>query len=436
MTEATAKEGRSGGQGGVLDSLENSSPLKEPSGLSGPSRRLSNRGASRRASLHRLQQGITLRSSIRGCSRFSVMPDGGSVAHGGESPWLGGFNSCGSSGCASCAPKKEAENGSEIEGILHAALKSGATVLFCTFTASNRGYSATSASLFKFYEKLHRLWDLSFGSSWWGARASAYGALGFVRVTETQIRHEEGAEGFHPHIHAALVCDRQMSDEEVLELSLLLERRWVECAPRRGLAVSVDAQDVKRASGADVAAYIAKGAALELSQSAVKGGRESVSWLGLLGLIQDAKGTADYDRLVSLYRAYEVGSKGRRTLSISRALRERYGVASSAEVDVVQVELETEDESDVGVESPDPDKEPIYLSAELTGALLKTRTRAELLHLLHGRDFVKALRGYAGLPLGSNAESSWRQFLRHWLEECLQTPHGLPSGIKLPWELQ
>lgn len=430
MTRATAKEGRSKGQGGWLDSIANISPGYEPCGSSGvEDARVTDVGSSRRASLHRLQQRLTLRPSYRTCGTFSVMPDGGLIARGGVSPSLSGLNACGSSGCARCAHRREAENGSEIEHILRSALEAGGTVLFCTFTASNRGHAPTSAGLRALYEQLHRAWDLSFGSSWWRSRAELYGALGFVRVTETQIRHEAGAEGFHPHIHAALVCDRELSADEVRTLSLMLERRWIEAAPRRGLVVSVDAQEVKRANDADLAGYIAKGAALELSRSVVKGGRSSVSWLGLLSLIQDAGGGEEYDRLVRLYRAYEAGSKGRRTLSVARALRERYGAPEDeAGGDAVEVELETEDAA------PDPDEEPIALPPEIARAMFKTKTRPELLYLLGGREFVRSLREYVKGSSGVDVEG-WRVFLGGWLEGCLLMPHGLPGGLMLPDEV-
>ena len=432
MNEGTATAGLMRGQEGLLDSFENFSPSLETSGASGTVREaISDVGPSKRASLHRLQKKITLVPSLRDCQKFSVKPNRGLIAYGGPSPRLVGLNSCGSSKCANCAPRKEAEHGGEIETILKRALEKKGTVVFATLTASNRGYAATSEGLSRFYECLHRLWDLSFGSSWWLAkRKGAWGGVGHIRVTETQVRYEEGDEGFHPHIHAAFVFDRELSDEEVKELSLLLERRWVECAPKRGLVASMDAQEIKRASNADVAAYIAKGTALELSRSTVKEGKGSASWLGLLGLIQEAEGTEDYERLVRLYRAFEIGTKGRRAVSISGELRELYG-GEEATTEEVEVEVEAEAEG----AAPDPDEEPIELSAEITSALLRTKTKPELLYLLRGREFVRSLREYAKQPEELCDVESWKAFIRGWLSEHLKTPHGLPRGIMSPDEV-
>jgi len=52
--------------------------------------------------------------------------------------------------------------------------------------------------------------------------AEGHGYIGQVRVIEVT----DGANGLHPHVHAALVFDRELTDVEELVLTFWLRRRW------------------------------------------------------------------------------------------------------------------------------------------------------------------------------------------------------------------
>ena len=125
-----------------------------------------------------------------------------------------------------------------------------------------------------------------------------------------------------------------------------------------------------------------------------------------------------------------------RTLSISRALRERYGVSEDSEDD--DPEGWTDEIASEDSEDDDPDLEPIIIPIESARALLWTGTQPELLYLLRDREFSRELRSYVDSSDAREGDvlSSWLGLLSGALASRLSGVYGLPQGILRPDELE
>jgi len=141
---------------------------------------------------------------------------------------------------------------------------------------------------------------------------------GWVRALE--VTH--GVNGWHPHLHVALLT-KALTDAERVHLRAWLFWRWRSTVERAGLGtVSRRAFLVERAEKAIQAGeYVAKwGADSEIAKAVCKvaRGASRSPWQ----LLKDAE--AGDGRAAFLFREYAGAFKGARHLTWSKGLRERY----------------------------------------------------------------------------------------------------------------
>jgi hypothetical protein len=159
------------------------------------------------------------------------------------------------------------------------------------------------------------------------------------------------AHGWHPHLHAVLLFEQPLSDEERAELLAWIHAKWSKVCADKGFGIvhpryGVDLQAVRSAS--DVANYTAKveggwGAGLELARGDLKRSRADkgmTPWEILAELAETGE-----TRWAHLWLEYEAATKGKRAIVWGRGLQERLGV----KVDQTDEELAASEGADIGL---------------------------------------------------------------------------------------
>jgi len=175
------------------------------------------------------------------------------------------------------------------------------------------------------------------------------GFLGIIKAVE--ITH--GRNGWHPHVHIMLLFDRQLSPDELADLSGVLEAGWLGMARRAGfgsaaaLEYGVTVEPV-RTSGSDaLARYLSKvqdgkgmAPSLELARSDLKTGRRrSCTPFELIAQHETAVKHGDdrkAARLRALWQEYEAATRGVRAIFWSAGLKDLLGVREVSDDQAVE----------------------------------------------------------------------------------------------------
>ena len=164
-----------------------------------------------------------------------------------------------------------------------------------------------------------------------------WGVVGQVRAVEVTA----GGGGWHPHLHAIVVLERQVSDVELVELWAPLIGRWqhaVEAAGGRR-PDSLVALDVRRVDDArQVSDYVTDAGSwsvgAEMTAGPIKLGRCGGRW-SMFSLLGAAAVWGDAEA-AGLWAEYEQATKGRRAIVRSRGLYERYGIGETDDEDAAE----------------------------------------------------------------------------------------------------
>lgn len=189
-------------------------------------------------------------------------------------------------------------------------------MLFLTLTVRHHRGDGLADRLGAMANGLH---DVLRGAPW-DRRKRSFGFVGAVRAVEVTWGE---ANGWHPHMHAALVFRRALDDVEVDTLRHWLVGRWSSIVERRGFG-TIDAThgvDVRRVTGAgDLGSYLTKveggwTAGHELARADLKS-KGVTPFEMLLRLVDGGE-----KRWAMLWREYEAATLGRRAIVFSPGLR-------------------------------------------------------------------------------------------------------------------
>lgn len=236
-----------------------------------------------------------------------------------------GFCTCKSVwACPVCAARIRAGRARELSASLVASVGEGRGLLFPTLTLPHdQGNDLRSvfSGVTKGWDSVVRNravaeWLGDFGTEW--ARS--------VEVTS-------GRNGFHPHLHGAMVTGRPPSRDEVKELRALMFAAW--CRRVEGLGwrapsekYGVQLVNVVRESDAGrIGTYVQKvqGLAQEMTRMDRKSRGKTEGMFSVLRRAADGDESAR-----AIWWAYENGTKGRRAVGFSRGWRGRVQVQESA----------------------------------------------------------------------------------------------------------
>ena len=291
---------------------------------------------------HRFLREHSIREGGRKCMNALGHGTRPSIAVGpsGESH-KGGVMRCSSLSCPVCGPVIRARRNTEIDLLLSRALNEGALVYFLTVTLQH-----------KLGDQLKDIWAMmqgAYSKAWGGRGPKAAGYLGQVRVIETTY----GGNGFHPHIHAAIVFapgTPEWRAEGLLTAAGVTYRQGVAAAGGHVTKGRAGWHVEACRSVSSVVSYLVKiegrakgdaGLAMELTRGDLK--RASVALgrgLSQFELLELA--TAGDTNCARLFSVYERAAYRRQLISIGAGLRERYGVEvvtdEEAAVEAIQAE--------------------------------------------------------------------------------------------------
>ncbi len=301
-------------------------PLSEPARQS---------GAAHRDTLHALRDTAAALALGEGrictCGRRPVPTAAGVEVRRAESgrAYFAGVLSCGSVWtCPVCAAKIARERQQEVSALLARHLEARGTALFLTLTVPHdvgmplRTLRATVSSA----------WRKLLGGDRWRRTCDRSGIVGNVRALE--VTH--GRNGFHPHLHVLLFCERRLTSAELSELHAALFGRWAAAVTGDGLrAPLLEHCPMVPIYSREVADYAAKvSAVLELTRWDRKAGRESGrSPFQILATARQSPADA------ATWHAWVDGIRGARQLTYSRGLRERYAVAVATDEELASAEV-------------------------------------------------------------------------------------------------
>jgi hypothetical protein len=249
--------------------------------------------------------------------RLSKTDDGVSVAG------YAGLVSCGSVwSCPTCAAKIGNERAGEIKDLVRAVDSAGGGAGLITLTLRHhRGHRLDEA-----WGALRHAWSRVTSGKTYMAEVTRFGIDGWACAVE--VTH--GADhGWHPHAHVLVIFDRPVSDETVETLAGRWWLRWSRALARKGFDAiadrgGLDARQVRLdpEAGAVLGGYLSKIA------REVTGGHTKTGRLGNrtpFHILDDALTIGLVDDF-DLWSEWEQASRGRRQLTWSRGLRDRYGV--------------------------------------------------------------------------------------------------------------
>lgn len=229
----------------------------------------------------------------------------------------------------------------------------GHSVVFLTLTLRHR----KGQGLTKLWSALADCWKATTnGTPEWKRPRSGDKARYRIAHTVRTVEVTHGKNGWHPHMHAALLVERPLASDEVETLRTRLFTRWANRAEKLGLVAPSDAHGIdiqQLAQGEDaatVAGYLTKGMLSSLSsevtggamKSARGGNRTPFQVLESIAAAQ-ARGESPAAEDVQVWREWERASKGRRQLVWSRGAKAALEVEERPASELVELAEAAED---------------------------------------------------------------------------------------------
>lgn len=309
---------------------------------------------------------------LRDCGRVSIAPEGrvGVRVTGSGCQRVAGFAglaTCGSVwACPVCSAQIMVRRREDVAQAVEAVRARGWSIVMVTLTVQHHDHH----TLTELWDAVSTGWSaVTSGAGWVGGKVRAdgthaigdkerYGIVGYIRAAEVTT----GENGWHPHVHALIICDAPMSDDGAAALGYSMWKRWNRALQRKGYGSKIlyengqataglratvirgeDAGDVlgdyftkavynPGASAGDIASEITLGG---LTKDGRLKGRTPMQ---LLASIVE---TGDADDL-DLWHEWETASKGRRALTWSRGLRDLLGLdAEQTDEEIAAEEIGT-----------------------------------------------------------------------------------------------
>jgi hypothetical protein len=270
---------------------------------------------------------ISTLSRVRSCGRAPLVAGAGAALRlSGEAQsrraGLAGLQSCGSPwACPCCARKVGARRAEEIRQVVAGAEAAGGSAALVTMTLQhNAGHRLADG-----WDALRYAWSRVASGKKYAAEMEQFGIDGWCVAVE--VTH--GEAGWHPHAHALVIFKGPRSQQMIEQLAIRWWTRWERALNRKGFTAiadrgGLDARLVVLTAGASGALgqYLSK-IALEVTGGSVKDGRYGNR--SPFALLRDGLATGAADDIEAWWE-FEQASRGRRQLTWSQGIRDRYGV--------------------------------------------------------------------------------------------------------------
>lgn len=299
------------------------------------------------------------------------------------------FQACGSVWlCSVCAPKVTERRKIEVKAGIDAALAHGYKVMLLTGTAPHGMGDDVRVVL----AALKKAWNNTSQGRKGHAMRTDTGLVGSIRVLETTY----GENGWHPHFHALLVLDTDLTPQDIEEAWWPL---WRDGCVKAGLGEPSRKHGIKVEDGTKASAYITKwGIEHELTKGHLKKGKTSCSpWdlLRVMTFCPDHESISselrqilanlgiDQDKARSLWWIYAKAFKGQRQLYWSNGLRKTLGLG--------------QEKTDQELAEADPDEAAITVfTLSLNQQIFMTRNSAHSEVLVLAESNIESLPHFFG----------------------------------------
>lgn len=270
------------------------------------------------------------------CRRLRVSSEVGVSVVAAESiAHYANLQTCGSVwACPVDSAKIRFQRAGEVITILSGHLAQGGGALFSTMTAPHNQTESLSHCL----SDTADAWKKMQGSRPWKRLVAEFHLDGMIRAAEVT---RSDANGWHAHLHVAVLTSERLEPLEILRFESALYELWCRAILRQGRGKpsrrhGVDVRPITDGDG--LGAYLTKveGVAKELTRADRKRGRHESRTPAQI--LSDARLFGDRaDR--ELYREYERATKGRRMLTMSRGLKERYNVGEKTDEEIAEAQV-------------------------------------------------------------------------------------------------
>lgn len=288
----------------------------------------------RRGHLHKLRritQKYTVIKRKKACGQLPVDAITGQVGiqiRRETQAGFGGVTNCGSPSCPICRSRKAAEKAEEEQLLLEDTLARGGSVLFMTLTFPHDW----GMDYKPMRDAVDKAWRAMTSYRAWKQLRESYGLEWTKCCDDTH-----GGNGWHPHFHALLRLNRDLTDDELEQLRGTIFGMWAKRMKRSGYREPApECCPVERMKDpAKAAAYISKvGITFEVTSPTTKQAKTGhrSSWQ-----IAEDMGKSGRPRDIALWREWEVGIKGRTAVSRCKASQAR----------LKQLKLQLDDQAEV-----------------------------------------------------------------------------------------
>ena len=258
------------------------------------------------------------------------------IMHDGSRPaGYTGIERCSSIwACPHCSAVIRAGRAAEIQQAVETHQQQGGELLFFTGTLRHHQGDDLATTL----DAVLEAWRKMTGNRPWKERKHRHAISGYIRSIE--VTH--GTNGWHPHAHVLLLLDEKMSADELADFRSWIFNQWSNSVEKSGgkrpNEQGLDLQQVDK-KGKVLAKYISKiqdekkwTAGAELARADVKNGRgNSITPFQLL----DEETDIDANKRAALWREYYLATKGRRAITWSRGLKQRYEIGEQTDEDIL-----------------------------------------------------------------------------------------------------
>lgn len=240
--------------------------------------------------------------------------------------------------CPVCSTGIRAGRSAEVQQAVEGHQAAGGDLVFFTGTVRHRKTDGLETTL----EGVLGAWSSLVKTAAWKRKKKKWGISGYIRAIEVTY----GKHGFHPHVHALLFLDKSLTEEELEEFKQWLFGYWIEAVGKAGARTPTEQglnfQRVDK-KGRVLAQYLSKVQAekawtvgAEMTRTDFKKGRHKDSLVPFQFLDDDSP--LSEEQRGKLWREYYTVTKGRRAITWSQGLKDRYVVEEQSDEEILDGE--------------------------------------------------------------------------------------------------